>query len=145
MEPHQIMQKVADILTVSKTGVLATVDGDGSPRMRWMSPVLIKGRPGVIFAVTSPVFCKVGELCRTPVAEWMIQTPALDQIVNLRGKVNVIDSPALRREVIENLGGNLMAFWQINKDVGELVVIETIIEEAVYYQPMKGVKQKVKF
>ena len=37
----------------------------------------------------------------------------------------------------------MRSFWKLKGDERDLVVLETIIDEAVYYKPMKGVKEVV--
>ena len=39
-----------------------------------------------------------------PRVEWMFQTPTLDEIVSVRGAINVVENPSLRAEVLEVLG-----------------------------------------
>jgi pyridoxamine 5'-phosphate oxidase len=145
MNQHEIMYKVERILEDAKAGVLATIDKNGNPRMRWMTPTTLKGRPNVLFAVTSPDFGKVVQLDAHPEVEWMIQTRALDQIVNLRGKINILDNPAIKSEVMEHLAKRLTVFWKVNTEKTDFIVLETIINEAVYFQPMKRHKEIVQF
>lgn len=145
MDQHDMMYKVEQLLEDSNTGVLATVDNDGKARMRWMTPTVLKGRPGVLFAVTSPDFAKVVQLASHPDVEWMIQTRSLQQVVNLRGKINVIDNPSLKSEVMEHLAWKLKVFWKVNAEKTDFIVLETVITEATYFQPMKGIKETVRF
>ena len=145
MNQHEMMYKVEQILETTPTGVLATIDNNGNPRMRWMTPAVIKGRPDVLFAITSPDFAKVMQLNAHADVEWMIQTRALDQIVNLRGKINVLDNPAIRSEVMEQLAKKLTVFWRVNTERTDFLVLETIIAEATFFRPMKGYKETVRF
>lgn len=145
MNQHEIMYKVGQILEDSRAGVLATIDEHGNPRMRWMTPAVVKGRPDVLFAVTSPDFHKVVQLNAHADAEWMIQTRALDQVVNLRGKINVLENPSIRSEIMEHLAKQLTVFWRVNTEKTDFIVLETIIEEVTYFRPMKGYKETVRF
>jgi pyridoxamine 5'-phosphate oxidase len=131
------------ILNEAHTAVLATTDENGRPRMRWMTPAMIRGRSGAVFAVTSPGFTKVHQLAEHPDVEWLFQTPILDTIVTVRGKINVVDNPSLLAEVLEALGPYMRSFWKLKGEERDLVVLETIIEEAVYYKPVKGLKEVV--
>ena len=90
MNVHTIMNKISSILEDAKTGVLATVDTSGRPHMRWMTPTLVQGRPGTIFAVTSPQFEKVVHLASHSDAEWMLQTRTLDEIVNIKSAESIL-------------------------------------------------------
>ncbi len=144
MDIHGIMSRIAEILEDSKAGVLATVDADGRPHMRWMTPTMLQGRPGTIFAVTSPQFAKAIHLAAHPEAEWILQTRALDKIVNIKCRINIIDNPSIKAELLEAVGKKLTVFWKVNKEM-DFIVLETVMEEAVYQSPMKGIKEVVRF
>jgi general stress protein 26 len=143
MTRHEILEVLELILNDAHTAVLATTDEDGRPRMRWMTPALIRGRSGAIFAVTSPGFAKVNQLASHPEVEWMFQTPVLDTIVTIRGRINMVDNPSLLAEVLEALGPYMRSFWKLKGDERDLVVLETIIQDATFYRPMKGHKEVV--
>ena len=145
MTKHELMYKVEQILETTRAGILATLDQDGKPRMRWMTPAILKGRADVLFAVTSPDFHKVAQLEARPEVEWMIQTRDLDQIINLKGKMNVLDNPSIRSEVMESLGKQLTVFWRVHTEKTDFLVLETVIEEATFFRPMKGEKETVYF
>jgi pyridoxamine 5'-phosphate oxidase len=145
MNKREIVGYLQSFIDEVQTAVLATVDEGGKPHMRWVSPVILKGRDGAIFTVTFPGSGKVKNLQANPHVQWMFQTPALNRILMVEGKVNIIDNPSMRSEVLEVLGSRLRAFWKINEDERNLVVLETIIESATYYLPMKGTKEKVSF
>ena len=51
-----------------------------------------------------PRFAKVVQVRKNPRVEWMFQTPTLDEIVSIRGAINVVENPSLRAEVLEVLG-----------------------------------------
>lgn len=144
MDIQGIMNRIAEILEDSKTGVLATVDADGRPHMRWMTPAVLQGRPGTIFAVTSPQFAKAIHLAAHPEAEWMLQTRALDEIVNIKCKISIIDNPSIKAELLETVGKRLSVFWKVNQEM-DFIVLEAAMEEAVYQRPMKGIKEIVRF
>ena len=133
------------IIEDAKTAVLATVDSDGRPHVRWMTPTLLAGRPGAIYAVTSPDFQKAAHLDTNPRAAWMFQTRLLSRIARVSGKVNVIDNSAMKNEVLEGIGRRLNVFWRVNKDPSKLVVLETVIETAEYSEPMKNKYERIAF
>jgi general stress protein 26 len=143
MTRREIVQVLEMILNEAHAAILATSDGQGRPRMRWMTPALIPGRSGAVFAVTSRGFTKVNQLSAHSEVEWLFQTPVLDTIVTLRGKINLVDNPSLLAEVLEALGPYMRSFWKLQGGERELLVLETIIEEAIYYKPMKGLKEVV--
>ena len=145
MDTAEITQKIGAIIEEAKTAVLTTVDEHGRPHARWMTPTLLRGRPGALFAVTSPLFVKVLQLGAHPEVEWLLQTPALTEIVSITGRVNILDNPALKCEVTDAIGRRLTVFWRVNVETTDFVVLETVIEEATYFRPMKGMRETVRF
>ena len=138
MEKHEILEILETLVDETRTAILASVDGDGRPHMRWMMPALLRGRTGAIYTVSSPDTPKIHDLEARPQVEWMITSRSLDRVVTVRGRAQVVDSPTIKREVLEAVGRRLAAFWKYNDDPTRLVVIETIAETACCYQPMKA-------
>lgn len=145
MNNHEMMNKIEAVLEDSKAGILATVDGEGRPHARWMTPVVLAQWPDAIFAITSPDFPKILQLNANNKVEWMIQTRALDQIINVRGGINILDNPSLKAQVMETIGKKLTVFWKINQEKTDFVILETVIDEASWFAPMKSLREIVKF
>lgn len=145
MNRTAMMSKIETILRESGAGVLTTVGEDGTPSSRWMTPAVLKGRPGALYAITSPHSRKVRELRQNPAAEWLLQVPSLNEVVTLRGRVNVVDNPSFKNEVLDAVARRLHVFWRINVERTDMVVLETVIEEAGYFVPMKAERATVSF
>ena len=145
MNKREMMQKIAVLIDDAKAGILATVDGSGHPHARWMTPVLLAQWPDAIFAVTSPDFPKIAQLQTNNKVEWMIQSRSLDQVINIRGGINILDNPSLKAQVMEAIGNKLTVFWKVNKDKTDFVILETVITEACWHAPIKGLKETVDF
>jgi general stress protein 26 len=138
MDKNSMFAALDRILDKSKAAVLASVDQEGKPHVRWMTPVTIRGRDGFLYSVTSPGFEKAMQVASHPQVEWMLQSKSLDEIVTVRGTIQVLDNPRTKAEILESIGGNLEVFWRVNQDQSELVVLETIIEEILYFKPLTG-------
>ncbi len=145
MNKQEMMRKVEAVLEESKVGVLTNIDAEGRPHARWMTPIVLPQWPDAVFAVTAPDFPKILQLETKKDVEWMIQTKALDQIINLRGAMNVLDNPSLKAQVIEAIGDKLSIFWKVNKEKTDFVILETVIDEVCWYKPMKGLREIVTF
>ncbi len=141
MNAKEALGVMERVLENAKIAVLATVDPDGAPRLRWMTPALVRGRDGFLYAVTSPDFEKTTDLRVNPKADWMIQTKGLDKIVNVRGSIALLDNPAVHAEVLEAVGRNLTTFWRVNPDETKLIVLETAIEEISCLYPLNGERE----
>gem|GEM_PF-488803 len=145
MKKVEALRLLSEIVEETKVGVLATVE-DGYPHMRWMTVGTLKGRPGALFSVTLEGSRKLHQIAKKPDVEWLIQSRALDRVINVRGRVNVIDNPALRAEVLEAMGRELVTLWKIRKDdFQRLIVLETVIDELAYSLPLKGEIHVVRF
>ncbi len=139
MKAHEMLAVMERIIETAKTAVLGTVEGpENHPRLRWMTPTTIRGRNGFLYALTSPDYAWVQNLAENPRVEWMLQTKALDEIMYLRGGLSVIDNPALKADVQEAIGGRLTVFWKNIPDESNLVVLESAIEEIMYFKPLQG-------
>jgi pyridoxamine 5'-phosphate oxidase len=145
MDRQELLNKLDHVLEDARAGILATTDSEGKPHIRWLTPTVLKGREGFLFAVTRPGSKKVKQLGENPQAEWMIQSRELNEIINIRGTIEIIDNPALKTEIMEVMGSRLTAFWKVDLDKTEFVVLETRIMEAIYYQPMTGSRERIRF
>lgn len=119
-------------------GLLATVDERGAPHVRWLVPTILHDRPGALYALSLSKSGAVAQARSNPSVEWLIQTPTLDEIITLRGRMNVVDTPSLRMEVLDTIGPRLWNFWKLADGREDMVVLETVIETAVHYLPMEG-------
>ncbi len=145
MNSHDIMIKIESLMDDARTAVLATADQQGRPFVRWMTPVILKGRPDTLFTFSRPDANKIKHIKSQAEVEWMFQDRGLNEIIHARGTVTLIDHPGLKSEILENVGSRLTAFWKIDLDNTDIIVLETTIKEAVYYQPMEASYEIVKF
>ena len=143
MNAQEMFKRLDGLLENSRVGILTSVDERGYPRSRWMTPILLPGREGCIYALTSPAFRKVVEITKHPMVEWIFQTRSLDEILTVLGKVEFIDNPSLKSEVQEALGTNLTVFWKVNPNESSLVVVETRVEEFNLFLPMRNERHRV--
>lgn len=145
MTPQELMNKVEQMLEEAKAGLLITVDSHNTPHSRWMTPIVLRQRPGCIYTVTKPGSTKTNHIQSNPNVEWMFQTRSLSEIVNIRGTAAQIDNPALKNEIMDLLASKLVVFWKANNTPDEFVVLETVVEVGVYFKPMKAMRETVKF
>ncbi len=145
MDRKSFIALLASIIEDAGTAVLSTIDESGRPHMRWMTPSLLRDRPGAIYAVTSPEFRKTTHLKDNPLVQWMFQTRALHRIATVGGVVNIVDNSAMKAEVLEAIGRRLAVFWRVNTDATKLIVLETIMQHGLYVEPLKNVREIVSF
>lgn len=141
MELNTLLDVMERVLDGSHAAVLSTAGADGQPYSRWMVPAVLRGQPGSLYAVTSPKFEKIEQIAAQSRVSWLIQSKGLDEIVQVTGKAQIIDNPALKVDVLEALGAHISTFWHVNPDESALVVIETAIETITYSRPGRGERQ----
>ena len=145
MDKKEILGILESIVDESQVGVLATIDSEtesGGPALRWMTPALVSGRPGFLYAITSPHFRKVKHIEANPMVEWMIQTRDLNRIVSVRGRALAVDNPSLKTEVMEAIGKRLEVFWRVNQKT-DFLVLETEIHSVTLFRPLEKRKEFV--
>ncbi|NUM35525.1 MAG: pyridoxamine 5'-phosphate oxidase family protein [Candidatus Brocadiae bacterium] len=145
MDHLQMFYKITKMLEEVRTGVLSSLDKNGKPHMRWLTPAILKGRPGAIYAVSCPKFDWVQSIYEKPCVEWMIQKPSLNEIMRIKGQMRILDNPSLKAEILQEIASRLVVFWKINTSSTDFVVLETVVEEASHFLPMQGIQTIVKF
>ena len=145
MHQSELLIKLEILLQDSKTGILALVNKEGRPEMRWLTPVLLPKRPGCLFAITSLNYPWVQALRIHQEVQWSIQRATLNEIIHLNGKINVVDNPSLKLEVMQALGNKWCALWVADSRQSESAVLETVIELGRYYRPLQAEKITVGF
>lgn len=145
MTKDKIMEIIQDCIESSRAAVLATVDQRGQPDLRWVTPGCLRDRSNAVYMVSESHFSKVKQLAENPIASMLFQTIALDKVVTIYGKVNIVTVPSVLAETIESLGQHLHAFWNLKEGKRDLVVLEFVIDSARYYHPLKGTHETVRF
>lgn len=138
MDFPELFGRLERILETSKVGVLATIDAEGFPHNRWMTPVTLRGRPGFLYAVTAPDSPKAVQIRERPKVEWFLQSKVLDEILTARGEAYLVDEPQAKAEVLEAIGPNLQIFWRVNGNAGNLIVVETALQDISCFFPMRN-------
>jgi general stress protein 26 len=145
MTKNKVMEIIQDCIENSRAAVLASVDHNGHPDMRWVTPGCVRERFDAIYIVSESHFSKVKQLTENPAATMMFQTVSLDKVITVYGKVNIITAPSIIAETLECVGKHLHAFWNLKHGKRDLVVIEFLIEHARFYHPLNGSMEIVSF
>lgn len=138
MKDFDPLRAFKSLIETVRVGILTTIGEDGYPRSRWMTAATIAREHGYLYCVTVAGTRKARDLEKNDKVEWSFQSPALDQVAQLRGRAVCMDNPQLKAEVLEALGSNLENFWRVNPDPRKLIVIETAIEKVRFYKPMEN-------
>ena len=140
MTPTELLGEVDRILEESKTALLATVDPEGRPNLRWMTPRRLRGRAGRLYAVTELAGGKVAEIRRDPRVTWLIQRPQLNEVITLRGRAVVVEDSSLLNELLEAAGKDLFMVWHLHPapEHPRFAVLETTLEAASRFDAATG-------
>lgn len=143
MTHTELLAVLERMLEVSPYAVLATAGADAQPRARWMAPGTVRGRPGFLYCFTGAGFRKVEELSANDRVEWLCTSPDHSEVLQVEGRMVVLDNPALKAEVQEAIGARLATFWSLEEDPGDVVVLETVITRIRYSRPSEGHREEV--
>lgn len=145
MQGKELLYEIERLIERYGTGLLATVDSDGTPGLRWMSPFFMRDRPGSIFALTVEDSKKVDQINAHPKVRWLFQPPTLDKMYTLSGEAKVIHNYSMQAEAMELMGGRLKTFWTVHREPKELCIVETTLWEGERIEVFKGVRVSVSF
>lgn len=147
MTPTELLSEIDRILEDSKTALLATVDSQGRPSLRWMTPRRIKVRPAYLYCASEVATRKVEEIRSNPVVAWTIQRPTLSEVITVSGRAAVLEEPIILQEFLEAVGKDLFMVWRLHpaQERPRLVVIETVLETATRLDSLTGKTQTFTF
>ena len=123
-----------------RPGILATVDEQGMPHMRWMATLSLHDWP-LLYTITSPASRKIQHIKNNPSVSWMFSNEEMNVIVNIRGKARVASDSGQIQRVWKLLEDKSKAYFlSIASDGPGFAVIETEIEDIDCIVPKYDIK-----
>jgi general stress protein 26 len=125
---EHVLRLAKQLANGTRPGVMATVDSDGNPHLRWMATLSLQEFPH-LYALTSPTSRKVEHLRQNPRVSWLFTNDASSAVVNLSGTATIItDQGAVNRiwRMIEDKSNAY--FLGLDSLSGGVAVIDTVIE-----------------
>lgn len=125
---EHVIRVAKELANGSRPGVMATVDCNGTPHIRWMATLSLQEFPH-LYALTSPKSRKVEHLIRNPRVSWLFSNDDSSTVVNLSGTATIItDKGAVNRiwRMIEDK--SKAYFLELDSVSGGVAVIDTVIE-----------------
>jgi general stress protein 26 len=133
----ELAKKLAD---GNRPGVLATVDDQGMPHLRWMATLSLEDFP-LLYTITSPTSRKVHHIKNHPGVSWMFSNEAMNVIVNIRGNARLATDSGKMQHVWKLLEDKSKAYFlSIANDGSGFAVIETEIEHIDCIVPKYDIK-----
>lgn len=132
-----LAKKLAD---GKRPGVLATVDEQGMPHLRWMATLSLHDFP-LLYTITSPTSRKLQHISNNPNVSWMFSNEEMNVIVNIRGKARIATDFGKMQHVWKLLEDKSKAYFlSIANDGPGFAVIETEIEDIDCVVPKYDIK-----
>jgi general stress protein 26 len=140
----------ADILGLARTlvnghhaGILATVDHEGKPEVRWMSTLAFDEFP-VFHTLTAPTSRKVQQIKERPDVNWMFFNQDRTMILNLIGKARVITDTKTLKAIWKRVQDKSLTYFldRYAKGLG-FVAIETKVELIECTTPKSALRFKI--
>lgn len=145
MDKGDFQKKFIELLEEVGSGILASNGVDGSPSLRFVTPVPLERDFSAIYCLSHPESYKVGEIRKDPKVSWMFQSRKSGDIYNIKGECQILENPRLISEIMEELGTRLTTFWKVNPDPSEVIVLETVIKTAIVFNAGTGEKSIIEF
>jgi general stress protein 26 len=112
----------------NRPGMLATVDGDGTPQMRWMQTLSLDQFPH-LYALCSPTSRKVAQVRAQPRVSWLFTSESGSMVVNLVGRANIITEPSEVNRVWRLIEHKENAYFlDLKTDADGIAVIDTLVD-----------------
>ena len=132
-----LAKKLAD---GKRPGILATVDEQGMPHLRWMATLSLQDFP-LLYTITSPTSRKIEHIRHNPNVSWMFSNEEMNTIVNIRGKARIASDFGKMQHVWKMLEDKSKAYFlSISNDGPGFAVIETEIEDIDCAVPKYDIK-----
>jgi general stress protein 26 len=139
-----------DIIAAAKSivdghhpGILATVDEEGKPAVRWMTTLTFDEFP-IFHTLTRPDSRKVRQIIKNPQVNWLFTSRNRTLLLNLIGTACIrTDTPTLKRVWAKVVDKSLPYFMdQYAKGLG-FVVIETRVETIECTSPKSALRYRI--
>lgn len=100
MTHEQAIQRVEEIISSGQAFVMATVDADGRPHMRWMGAVARDPHDRRVgYLISSSQANKMRHLAANPATQLLFTTPKYETIVILDGESEAVTDQVTRKMV----------------------------------------------
>ena len=141
IEPSEYVIELAKKLANGRLpGILATVDDEGVPHMRWMATLSLDDWP-LLYTITSPVSSKVLHINQNPNVSWLFTNEEMNLVVNIHGKARIATEFETMKHVWDLLEDKSKAYFlNIATEIPGFAVIETEISKIEAVAPKYDIR-----
>jgi general stress protein 26 len=104
MDKTEIVNAALDLVRAGRSFVLATVDRDGTPQVRWMGGAHLE-EPFTICMACGAESRKMGQIASDPRSQLMFQAEDFSRVATLTGTSEVVTEAEAKRRVFEGIAG----------------------------------------
>ena len=104
MDKTEIVSAALDLVRAGRSFVLATVDRDGTPQVRWMGGAHLE-EPFTIYMACGAESRKMGQIASDPRSQLMFQAEDFSRVATLTGMSEVVTEAEAKRQVFEGIAG----------------------------------------
>ena len=109
MDKQAVIDAAKDLVRAGRSLVLATVDSDGTPQVRWMGAAHLE-EPFTVYMAAGAVSRKIGQMKSRPQSQLMFQTEDYSRVATLTGMCEVVGDAETKRRVFEGIPGAAQYF-----------------------------------
>lgn len=106
MDQEQALHRAMELVASTPTFVLATVDGQQRPQMRWMGGLFQDpDRKRVLYMCCGARSRKMAQIADNPNVQLLFTAPDFECVVKLEGSAVAVVEPSVKRMVWNNMPG----------------------------------------
>jgi len=104
MDKTEIVSAALDLVRAGRSFAFATVDGDGTPQIRWMGGAHLE-EPFAIYMACGAGSRKMGQIASHPRSQLMFHAEDFSRVATLTGTSEVVTEAEVKRRVFEGIAG----------------------------------------
>lgn len=104
MSKEEVVRAAQELVRAGGAFVLATVDEEGGPQMRWMGGAFLE-EPLTIYMVTGAESRKMRQIGASPKSQLMFQSKDYARVATLSGNCEVVEEAEIKRRVWDGIPG----------------------------------------
>lgn len=129
VQGEHVIRLAKELANGSRPGVLATVDSEGAPHVRWMATLSLREFPH-LYALTAPDSRKVEHIRRNPRVSWLFTNEASSVMVTLKGVATIVTEKSAVNRIWRMIEDKSSAYFlSLDSLAGGVAVIDTVIED----------------
>jgi general stress protein 26 len=109
MDKQTIIDAAKDLVRAGRSFVLATVDSEGVPQVRWMGAAYL-AEPFLVYMAAGAASRKIGQMESHPKSQLMFQTEDYSRVATLTGTCEAVEDVETKRRVFEGILGAAQYF-----------------------------------